>query len=135
MQCNRSSLPVKAICFRTKLIVFLFILAGCATAPNENTPKAANWHTDPDSASRPVRITVTGEVKRPGSYAFPAEVKFSELLNRAGNFTDYAYLRRIQIIHRDGTKQICDFRQVAQRPESNLTLGDGDRVAVSKIPL
>ena len=40
-----------------------------------------------------VRVTISGEVKRPGNYAMFQGEKLSDLINRAGGFTDKAFLR------------------------------------------
>ena len=40
-----------------------------------------------------IRVSITGEVKRPGSYAMFAGEKLSDLIERAGGFTPRAFLR------------------------------------------
>ena len=41
----------------------------------------------------PIRVSITGEVKRPGSYAMFAGERLSDLIERAGGFTPRAFLR------------------------------------------
>lgn len=91
-------------------------------------------------APRPVNVSVTGEVSRPGSYklddedsAFPT---LTEVLEVAGGVRQSADLRQIQIRRpqRNGTEEIIsidlwEFLQVGDS-RNNLILRDGDTVFV-----
>jgi polysaccharide export outer membrane protein len=91
-------------------------------------------------APRPLNVSVTGEVSRPGSYklddessAFPT---LTQVLEVAGGVRQSADLRQVQIRRpqRNGTEQIIsvnlwEFLQIGDS-RSNLTLRDGDTVFV-----
>ena len=73
-----------------------------------------------------IAVSINGEVHHPSKYFLSQGVSLSEALQRAGGFTEFAYLKRIRITHRDGTLVQCDFRKDGE----HFILVDGDQVAV-----
>ena len=74
-----------------------------------------------------ISVSIKGQVRHPKMYYLPLGVSLSEALQRAGGFTEFAYLKRIKIIHQDGTQVHCDFRIDG----THQILVDGDQVDVA----
>ena len=68
-----------------------------------------------------IRVTIAGEVRRPGSYSmFPGE-KISDLIDRAGGFTQKAFLRGAVFTRRSvAADQRRSINQMADRMEREL---------------
>lgn len=68
-----------------------------------------------------IRVTIAGEVRRPGSYSmFPGE-KISDLIDRAGGFTPKAFLRGAVFTRRSvAADQRKSINQMADRMEREL---------------
>ena len=68
-----------------------------------------------------IRVTIAGEVRRPGSYSmFPGE-KLSDLIERAGGFTSKAFLRGAVFTRRSvAADQRRSINQMADRMEREL---------------
>lgn len=68
-----------------------------------------------------IRVTIAGEVRRPGSYSmFPGE-KISDLIDRAGGFTQKAFLRGAVFTRRSvAADQRQSINQMADRMEREL---------------
>ena len=91
------------------------ILGGCSTHP-------------PSAARSQIALEVAGEVRRPGRYEFPKPVSLAEAIDRAGGFSEQAFLIRMRIVHCEGTLETRNFRTDGR----STILRDGDRVIVNK---
>ena len=118
--------------FALPILTSALLLLGCGPY-HRGITCSTPWHIDPKSTARPVRIYISGQVKRPGNYAFPTDPNLTEVINSASGFTDWAYLRRIQIIRGNGATNECDYRQVQQDPTKDVLLHNEDQVIVKKI--
>src|SRR5699024_12020161 len=77
------------------------------------------------------RVTIGGEVKRPGIYELVGNETLKDLIVYAGNFTDKAYTNRIKVIgNTPKQKKIAD---VKKGYFSDYILRNGDSVSVDKI--
>ncbi|MBQ7594254.1 MAG: SLBB domain-containing protein, partial [Synergistaceae bacterium] len=68
-----------------------------------------------------IRVTIVGEVRRPGTYSMFAGEKLSDLINRAGGFTNKAFLRGAIFTRRSvAIEQRRALNQMADRMEREL---------------
>jgi hypothetical protein len=74
-------------------------------------------------------IRIRGQVGYPDNYILPIGTKLSEAVIGAGNFTDDAFVERIEVIHRDGITEKCNLRVL---PQGDIILLPGDRVLVPR---
>ncbi len=87
-------------------------------------------------AQRPVRVTITGEVTRPGFYPVPGNAQISDALRAAGGTSFLADLRNLEVRRTLASgvvvSQIVDVLTPLQvgAPPPNLRLEDGDVVIV-----
>jgi hypothetical protein len=84
--------------------------------------------TAPTPAGR-IAVAVKGDVHRPDRYFLPQRASLAEALRQAGGFTDFAYLKKIRITHRDGAVVYCNFREGGD----SFMMLDGDEVFVNTI--
>ena len=78
------------------------------------------------------KVFVVGEVRRPGSFGFKANLSVAQALALAGGLTDYAAPRDITVVRRNeqGEKRInVDFRAFAEGG-GDLWLKGGDTIVV-----
>ncbi|MDY6802559.1 MAG: SLBB domain-containing protein [Cyanobacteriota bacterium] len=91
-------------------------------------------------AQRPVRVTITGEVTRPGFYPVPGNAQISDALRAAGGTSFLADLRNVKVRRTLASgvvvSQIVDVLTPLQvgAPPPNLRLEDGDVVIVPYQP-
>jgi protein involved in polysaccharide export with SLBB domain len=65
--------------------------------------------------SEPKIVSISGEVKRPGSYSVSKDETFSQLLERAGGLTEKAYTEGMLFFRRK--ESVEQFQILARRPE------------------
>ncbi|HOL50417.1 MAG TPA: SLBB domain-containing protein, partial [bacterium] len=61
---------------------------------------------------RQITVFVMGEVVKPGTYAITTSSSILEILGLAGGITERGSMRKVSIVHRDGTKQEIDLYPV-----------------------
>lgn len=84
---------------------------------------------------RAFKVTITGEVTRPGVYAATGATRLFEVLRLAGGVSDSAALRSIQFVDtRTGAVTTADLLPflLTGRPESNPYLPDGATIVVPR---
>jgi hypothetical protein len=65
-----------------------------------------------EQVSSPGNYLVLGEVKKPGAIACAEKARtLSELIDEAGGFSDFAYLKRVLVVH-SGVTNNYNFRQI-----------------------
>ncbi|MFC1475572.1 SLBB domain-containing protein [Candidatus Zixiibacteriota bacterium] len=83
------------------------------------------------------RVTIRGEVKRPGIYEIKNDERLSSLFALAGEVTAEAYLERImidRIAERDGRRLLdIDYTRTTPGDSNDAVLVDGDDVSVFSI--
>ncbi len=80
------------------------------------------------------RVFVLGAVRRTGRFYLGEDEGASELLVRAGGFTEYADLDSVYIVRADGERLKLGLRELlTQRGAGNIRLGDGDVLEVLSI--
>ncbi|MGC8805534.1 MAG: SLBB domain-containing protein, partial [Candidatus Ratteibacteria bacterium] len=62
--------------------------------------------------ARQMTVFVMGEVVKPGTYAITTSTSILEILALAGGITERGSMRKISIVHKDGTKQEIDLYPV-----------------------
>lgn len=80
------------------------------------------------------RVFVLGAVRRSGRFYLGEDEGVSELLVRAGGFTEYADLDSVYVVRADGARLKLGLRELlTKRGDANITLGDGDVLEVLSI--
>jgi len=80
---------------------------------------------------RMISVQVVGEVVRPQSYRLAAGSTISDVLRRAGGFTELGHQRAI-LLCRGGKTLVIDFRRVRRDMRYDLILEDGDEIFVPR---
>lgn len=75
---------------------------------------------------------VTGEVKTPGVKAHPGELTVTKAIGAAGDFTDFAQKKKIQVFRANGEKIRVNWNEAAEHPERDIPVYPGDRVHVPR---
>ena len=83
--------------------------------------------------SRQQSISVTGEVKRPGTYQIPAANTIFNLLVLSGGPTNNGSLRIIDVIRGGKVVYTFDTYQYLLDPKNNIFLEDGDFVVIKPV--
>lgn len=75
-------------------------------------------------------ISVGGEVRTTGSFAFEGGMTVLKAINRAGGFTEYADRRKVRITRVNGQQIMVDCKSALKKPELDVPLYPGDRIEV-----
>jgi len=102
------------------------------------TKKLAEYIPNPEvsvtvSEIRSIKVSVIGEVARPGRYELKSSATVLDLLALAGGFTAYASRSKITILRPDGgaTKRIpFNYNKVSAAEQDNFYVRNGDVVLV-----
>ena len=81
---------------------------------------------------RPLTVTVTGEVRRPGSYTLPPDATLSSLVVAAGGYTDNADLAGASLLRENGTRIPAPLShpRLLKGSPADLPLEDGDKLLI-----
>ena len=81
------------------------------------------------------KVTILGEVNKPGHYAWEKGLQLADLIAQAGNKTDRANLEKIQLISKNGDRKNIDLEKFlnSKGNENNPTLHPGDIVVVNEL--
>jgi len=84
------------------------------------------------SAVRKVRVSVFGEVKKPGEFVVSGLNSIANLIAAAGGFTDIGGTRKISLVKRNGSFEIFDLYKMWTDPEADafFSLDNGDIISV-----
>ena len=82
-----------------------------------------------------LKVYVTGQVGKPGTYPLTSAMTVIQLIALAGGLNEYANSKNIMIMRRDGDKQVSlkfNYREVAagKKLQQNIELKPGDTVVV-----
>lgn len=75
---------------------------------------------------------VSGEVKAPGAKTYLGETGILNALSNAGDFTDFANKRKVQLIHPNGKTEIIDVKKVIEDPKNDVPVYPGDQIVVPR---
>jgi len=75
-------------------------------------------------------ISVGGEVRTTGSFAFEGGMTVLKAINRAGGFTEYANRREVRITRINGQQIMVDCKSALKKPDLDVPLYPGDRIEV-----
>lgn len=75
---------------------------------------------------------VSGEVKSPNRYAYSGELTILKAIAAAGDFTDFANRKRVQLTRRNGETFFVNCVEAGQDPSKDLPVLPGDKIYVSK---
>ncbi|GGA63374.1 capsule polysaccharide transporter [Flavobacterium palustre] len=77
------------------------------------------------------RVTVEGQVKRPGIFEMKRGEKFSDLLNFASGFNEFAYTASVNVIQKTGKE--FKVKDISEKEFASYTPQSGDVFRVTKI--
>ncbi|HLZ42922.1 MAG TPA: SLBB domain-containing protein [Candidatus Sulfotelmatobacter sp.] len=95
------------------------------------------------AAVEPATVYVKGEVARPGRYPLTAEMHISDLIRAAGGLKPSADVKTADLTHYSwqDDKQVTGNQEhivladaMADKPDENLTLNNGDVLTVAQVP-
>jgi len=75
---------------------------------------------------------VYGEVNRPDRYLYTGELTVLGAISTAGDFTDFANPKKVQLLRTDGTSDIVNCRDALRSPSNNLEVLPGDTINVPR---
>ena len=75
---------------------------------------------------------VSGEVKAPGAKTYLGETDIIKAIANAGDFTDFANKRKVQLIRSNGKTEIIDVKKVIEDPKNDVPVYPGDKVFVPR---
>jgi polysaccharide biosynthesis/export protein VpsN len=73
---------------------------------------------------------VGGQVRAPGQKLYLSEMTVTKAIQAAGDFTDFANRRKVEITRKDGTRIVVDCRRALRRAEEDLPVYPGDKIHV-----
>lgn len=74
--------------------------------------------------------SVGGEVKQPGRQPWLGELTITQAIQSAGDFTDFANKKKIDVIHADGTKIRVNGVEALKDPSKDPKVLPGDKIHV-----
>jgi polysaccharide export outer membrane protein len=81
------------------------------------------------------KISVMGQVEKPGQYPLTARVKLMDLLAEAGGTVPATAADQATLLRKDGSKVLIDLQSLFDGdPAQNLAVSDGDTIYVPKAP-
>jgi polysaccharide biosynthesis/export protein len=81
------------------------------------------------------KISVMGQVQKPGQYPLTSRVKVMDLLAEAGGTIPTAAADQATLLRKDGSKVVIDLQSLFDGdPQQNLTVSDGDTIYVPRAP-
>jgi protein involved in polysaccharide export with SLBB domain len=79
--------------------------------------------------------SVGGEVKQPGRQTYSGETTVLRAITTAGDFTEFANRRRVEIIRTDGSREIVDAIKLRKNPQLDRAICPGDYIHVPRTAL
>jgi len=81
------------------------------------------------------KVTILGEINRPGTYNWDQNLRLSELIATAGNLSNRGDTEKIKIIHNDGSHETFNFNEFIdnENDSSNPRLAAGDVVVIDEV--
>ena len=73
---------------------------------------------------------VGGQVRAPGQKLYLAEMTVTKAVQAAGDFTDFANRRKVEVTRRDGSRIVVDCRRALRRSQEDPPIYPGDKVHV-----
>jgi polysaccharide export outer membrane protein len=75
---------------------------------------------------------VGGEVKRPDRQIYMARITVSKAIQTAGDFTDFAKKKAVELTRADGRKFVIDWFKAQKDPRLDLEVYPGDKIYVPR---
>jgi polysaccharide export outer membrane protein len=73
---------------------------------------------------------VGGQVRAPGQKLYLSEMTVTKAIQAAGDFTDFANRRKVEITRKDGSRTVIDCRRALRDPKKDLPVYPGDMIHV-----
>ncbi|MGB5105965.1 MAG: SLBB domain-containing protein [Candidatus Zixiibacteriota bacterium] len=108
------------------------ILNGANEVPLRAGDKLIAYAREDVTAAR--KVSIFGQVTRPGEYAYYQGMKVSDLVFKAGNMMQSAYPLRIELARTmvDGQREV--YYASLDEPTGDMTLSENDKIFVRQIP-
>lgn len=80
------------------------------------------------------QVTVAGKVNKPGIYPWNKGLRLADIMARAGNHTEQGNIKKVKVIHQDGSSEYYDFEKYIFQnlEEENPLLRPGDNVFIAE---
>ncbi len=75
-------------------------------------------------------FSVGGQVKSPGLKIYLTEMTVTKAIQAAGDFTDFANRRKVEIRRKDGSRFVVDCKRALRHPKEDLQIYPGDQITV-----
>jgi polysaccharide export outer membrane protein len=75
---------------------------------------------------------VSGEVKSPGPKTYLGETDIIKAISSAGDFTDFANKRKVQLIHSDNKTEVIDVKKAIKDSQYDVPVYPGDKIVVPR---
>ena len=75
---------------------------------------------------------IGGEVRSPGPKLYIYEMTVTKAIQTAGDFTDFANKRNVQLVRADGTKITVNCKKALTRPDLDPHVFPGDKIIVKR---
>jgi protein involved in polysaccharide export with SLBB domain len=76
--------------------------------------------------------TVGGEVKMPGRQPWVGELTVTQGIQSAGDFTDFANKKKVQLVRANGTKIVVNCIKALENPNLDPKVLPGDKITVPR---
>jgi polysaccharide export outer membrane protein len=73
---------------------------------------------------------VGGQVRAPGQKLYLAEMTVTKAIQAAGDFTDFANRRKVEVTRKDGSRTVVDCRRALRDSKLDLPVYPGDMIHV-----
>ncbi len=119
--------PMRALAIRAFLPIALLV-AGCGSDTTKD-PRPAILNAE-RANSGTESVYVGRQVRKPGRYTWTNGMSALDAVALAGGSDDFARGGRVEVIHRDGTKESCPLKRIRSTKARPVPLKPGDRVLV-----
>jgi protein involved in polysaccharide export with SLBB domain len=75
---------------------------------------------------------ISGEVRSPGPKPYPGETDVIKAISAAGDFTDFANKKRVQITRANGKKETVNYFEILKDPVKDRPIYPGDKIFVPR---
>jgi protein involved in polysaccharide export with SLBB domain len=75
---------------------------------------------------------VGGQVRMPGQKLYLSEMTVTKAVQSAGDFTDFANRRKVEIVRKDGSREVVDFKKALRDSKADVPIYPGDMIHVNR---
>jgi protein involved in polysaccharide export with SLBB domain len=75
---------------------------------------------------------VGGQVRMPGQKLYLSEMTVTKAIQSAGDFTDFANRRKVELVRKDGTRVMVDYKKAMRDSKDDPPIYPGDMIHVNR---